>query len=208
VLDLTRGLHELSRSEQQWIRPRIDLVLLLRTSSHRGRPHEQGRLARSHTITGNAFDFEIGERLFIWGFRASVQYRKYGKPTVTELDSPPFCKCFFRGPSPDFFRSEGSCGSLFDVGAADCAPERDKRPEGLLCRWRLSALTWSAVRSLLCCQVPWRAATRVGAACSAAVTCESRSCVFLLRAGRVEQGSFFEHDAGDVEQPVDDRAKA
>jgi hypothetical protein len=75
VLDLTRGLQELSRSEQQWIRPTIDLVLLLRPSSHRGRPHEQGRVARSHTIAGKAFDFDIGERLFIWGFRATVQHR-------------------------------------------------------------------------------------------------------------------------------------
>jgi hypothetical protein len=49
-----------------------------------------------------------------------------------ESDSPPFCKCFFRGPSPDFFRSEGSCGSLFDVGAADCAPSGTNAPKAYL----------------------------------------------------------------------------
>jgi hypothetical protein len=31
-------------------------------------------------------DFEIGERLFIWGFRAIVQHRKCGKPAISELE--------------------------------------------------------------------------------------------------------------------------
>jgi hypothetical protein len=44
-----------------------------------------GSLARTQSPE-RLFDFEIGERLFIWGFRATMQHRKYGKPTVTELE--------------------------------------------------------------------------------------------------------------------------
>jgi len=90
-----------------------------------------------------------------------------------DVDSPPFCKCFFPGPFQIFVSvlgsdSKGSCGSLFDVGAADCVTEQDKRPGGLLCRcrWRLSALTWSAAQ-FVCCQAPtancdtsWRSSLR------------------------------------------------